>query len=83
MNNIQTEIQTVVEAVKQNKFSAMMQEDSFLRIQSVINSCVNEEHLQCCEMMIENFKIREGNKILLSVLRKEMEKVKSRLNGKS
>lgn len=62
------------------RFDVALKEDAFIRIQNVIRSSINEDHLFCCQTMMIDFERHYGNTEMLLILRKEIRERKKQLS---
>lgn len=79
MFTVKENIEKIKKAMTRKQFDVVLKEDAFIRIQKVIKSSLNEDHLNCCLLMMQDFEMHYGNTEMMLILRKEIREKKSQL----
>ena len=79
MTKVKENIEKIKVMIKRKKFDVALKEDAFLRVQNVIKSSINEDHLECCQLMMDDFERHYGATEMMLILRKEMSVKKTEL----
>ena len=79
MFTVKENIEKIKEAMTRKKFDLAYKEDAFIRIQNVVRSSINEDHLACCQLMMQDFEKHYSSSEMMLILRKEMRDKKAQL----